>query len=69
MHTVRVYRNTENGADWWAEDDLGFTGGSDHLPDLINAIREWAEAEGVLEDLAVTFVDTTGETAPQDALV
>ena len=29
MHTVRIYLNREEGTTWWAEDDLGFTGGAD----------------------------------------
>ncbi|WP_419552449.1 hypothetical protein [Candidatus Poriferisodalis sp.] len=61
MHTVRVYRNTGEGTNWWAEDDLGFTGGADHLSDLMASIREWAEAEGVLDDLSVSLVDDATE--------
>lgn len=56
MHTVRVYRSTGNGTNWWAEDDLGFAGGADHLSDLMASIREWAQAEGVLDDLSVSLV-------------
>ncbi len=63
-HTVRVYQNTEDGTNWWAEDDLGFAGGADQLPDLMDAIREWAEAEGVLDDLSVNFVESTTGVAP-----
>ena len=56
-HEVRVYQNTEGGTNWGAEDDLGFTGGVDQLPDLMDAIHEWAEAEGVLDGLSVSLVD------------
>ena len=49
MHEVRVYQNYDEGTRWWAEDDLGFTGGSEHLDDLVAAIQEWADSEGVLE--------------------
>lgn len=56
MHTVRVYLNRHEGTRWWAEDDLGFTGGADRLPDLLDMIHEWAECEGILDDLAVRLV-------------
>ena len=62
MHVVRVHLNAESGTRWWAEDDLGFTGGADRLSELIDSIREWAEAESVLDQLAVRLVDT--EPAP-----
>ena len=47
MHAVRVYQNHDEGTRWWAEDALGFTGGSEHLDDLVAAIHEWADSEGV----------------------
>ena len=56
MHTVRVYLNRQEGATWWAEDDLGFTGGADLLSDLIKMISEWAGCEGVLDELDVRMV-------------
>ena len=56
MHTVRVYVNRHEGAIWWAEDDLGFTGGADRLSDLVGMIYEWAGAEGVLDDLGIRLV-------------
>ena len=56
MHTVRVCLNRHEGTRWWAEDDLGFTGGADRLSDLLELIHEWAGYEGVLEDLAVRLI-------------
>lgn len=53
MHTVRVYLNDQAGTSWWAEDDLGFTGGADRLPELVDKIHEWAECEGVLDVLSI----------------
>ena len=64
MHTVRVYLNRQEGTTWWAEDDLGFTGGADRLSDLIDEIHDWAECEGVLDELAVRLVSD-----PPDARV
>ena len=64
MHEVRVYQNLHDGTLWWAEDDLGFTGGADRLADLVTAIHDWAEAEGVLDDLAVRLVATRAEPHP-----
>ncbi len=63
-HAVRVHRNTGEGTNWWAEDDLGFAGGADHLSDLMASIREWAEAEGVLDDLSVSLVEEAAEAVP-----
>ena len=61
MHQVRIHLNHDEGVGWWAEDDLGFTGGSDNLEELLVMIAEWAECEGVLADLSVSFT--------QDALM
>ena len=56
MHEVRVHQNREEGTLWWAEDDLGFTGGADRLADLVVSIHEWADAEGVLDALQIRLV-------------
>lgn len=56
MHRVRIYLNAQEGTMWWAEDELGFAGGADRLTDLIEMINEWAECEGVLDDLAFDLV-------------
>ena len=56
MDTVRVYLNRHEGTTWWAEDDLGFTGGADRLSDLIEMIHEWAESEDVPDGLEVRLV-------------
>ena len=57
MHTVRVYLNDQEGTRWWAEDDLGFTGGADRLSELVDKIHEWAECEGVLDVLSVQLIE------------
>ncbi len=62
MHEVRVYQNREEGTLWWAEDDLGFTGGADRLADLVVSIHEWADAEGVLDALQIRLVAAEAET-------
>lgn len=56
MHTVRVYHNREEGVLWWAEGDLGFTGGADRLAELVSYIHEWAECEGVHKELKIRLV-------------
>lgn len=56
MHTVHVYLNRERGARWWAEDDLGFTGGAYRLDELVEAIRDWAGYEEVLDELVLRLV-------------
>lgn len=55
MHEVRIHLNRDEGVRWWAEDDIGFTGGSDDLEELLGMITEWADCEGVLSSLTVTF--------------
>lgn len=62
MHTVRIYLNRQEGATWWAEDDLGFTGGANLLSDLIETINGWAVSEGVLDELDVRLVSDLPET-------
>jgi hypothetical protein len=37
MHTVRIYQNQNEGVLWWAEGDLGFTGGADRLAEIVSA--------------------------------
>lgn len=61
MHEVRVYQNHDEGTLWWAEDDLGFTGGADHLADLVASIHDWADAEGVLDVLQIRLVAAEAE--------
>ena len=61
MHEVRVYQNHDEGTLWWAEDDLGFTGGADRLADLVASIHEWADAEGVLDVLQIRLVAAEAE--------
>ena len=66
MHEVRVYYNSDQGTRWWAEDDLGFTGGHDKLEKLISSAIEWAECEGVRADLEFRLVLTaTPDAAPE----
>lgn len=66
MHQVRIHLNHDEGVGWWAEDDLGFTGGSDDLEELLGMITEWAECEGVLADLSVSFAqDALTAALPQ----
>lgn len=55
MHEVRIHLNGDEGVRWWAEDDIGFTGGSDDLEELLGMITEWADCEGVLSALTVEF--------------
>lgn len=66
MHTVRVYLNDQEGTRWWAEDDLGFTGGADRLSELVDKIHEWAECEGVLDVLSVQLIDSTAKGLSTD---
>ena len=66
MHEVRVCQNHDEGTLWWAEDDLGFTGGAERLADLVDSIHEWAEAEGVLDDLEIRLVATEAEAPAWD---
>ncbi len=65
MHAVRVYHNRDRGVLWWAEGDLGFTGGADTLAELLRYIHEWAECEGVHKELEIRLIgDQTLENVP-----
>ena len=66
MHAVRVYLNRHEGAMWWAEDELGFTGGADRLVDLLEVIHEWAGCEGVPDELAVRFMGDVSQVPDVD---
>ena len=66
VHEVRVHLNQHDGARWWAEDDLGFTGGRDRLDELIDVIQEWVEAEAVQDRLVLCLVDD--DTEPDRAV-
>lgn len=68
MHEVRVYQNHHGGTLWWAEDDRGFTGGADRLDELLDAVRDWAAAEGTLDALAVQLVGMSGPPPPPVSL-
>lgn len=65
MYTVRVYLNRDRGVLWWAEGDLGFTGGADTLADLVSSIREWAACEGLGDRLRIRLV---GDQAVEEPL-
>ena len=62
MREVRVHHNPDEGTLWWAEDGLEFTGGADLLADLVASIHEWAEAEGLLDDLRIRLVPDERES-------
>ena len=62
MHLARIHLNHDEGVRWWAEDDLGFTGGSDNLEELLVMITEWAEDEGIVE-FSVVMPDVQAEVA------
>lgn len=64
MHEVRVYQNPHKGALWWAEDDRGYTGGTDTLAGLLTSVHEWAESEGTLDDLALLLVGAPVPPSP-----
>ena len=68
MHVVRVYQNPDAGTLWWGEDERGFTGGADTLNELIDYIKEWAAAEGTLDELSVRLVANPEPPAPPVAL-
>ncbi|MCY3953873.1 MAG: hypothetical protein OXG69_15205 [bacterium] len=62
MVTIRVHPNPSGeGTLWWADGDMGFYGGADTLPELLDKAREWAEDEQL--DLEFELVpDSSHET-------
>ena len=50
-HIVCAHADSSGaGARWWASDDLGFTGCSDRIDELVEWIQEWARDEGIDQD-------------------
>ena len=68
MHEIRIHLNQEQGTRWWAEDDLGFTGGADRLSDLLRAAREWAELEALGLRVRFRLVGAAAPRPPQPTI-
>lgn len=49
MREVRVFFNSEEGADWWCEDDGDFMAVADTPVQLVELIREWQAGEGITD--------------------
>ena len=49
MREVRVFFNSEEGADWWCEDDGDFMAVADTPVQLVGLIREWQASEGITD--------------------
>ncbi|MDE0215778.1 MAG: hypothetical protein OXN79_04260 [bacterium] len=49
MREVRVFFNSEEGADWWCEDDGDFMAVADTPAQLLELIRKWQTSEGVAD--------------------
>ena len=49
MREVRVFFNSEEGADWWCEDDGDFMAVADTPVQLVALIREWQASEGITD--------------------
>ena len=49
MTEVRVFFNSEEGADWWCEDDGDFMAVADTPVQLVELIREWQAIEGITD--------------------
>ena len=47
MREVRAFFNSEEGADWWCEDDGDFMAVADSPIQLLELIREWQISEGI----------------------
>lgn len=49
MREVRVFFNSDEGADWWCEDDGDFMAVADTPAQLLELIRKWQTSEGVAD--------------------
>lgn len=49
MREVRVFFNSEEGADWWCEDDDDFMAVADTPVQLMELIRKWQASEGIAD--------------------
>ena len=49
MREVRVSFNSEEGADWWCEDDGDFMAVADSPAQLLQLIQDWQRTEGIAD--------------------
>ena len=56
MRKVQIFFNSEEGADWWCEDNGNFMAVADTPTQLLQLIQDWLDSEQV-EDVRVDIPD------------
>ena len=68
MREVRVFFNSEEGADWWCEDDGDFMAVADTPVQLVELIREWQASEGIT-DVQLIPMGQASDVVTEEVLV
>ncbi|MCY3636914.1 MAG: hypothetical protein OXH23_15040 [bacterium] len=68
MREVRVFFNSEEGADWWCEDDGDFMAVADSPVQLLTLIEEWQWNEGI-EDVQIVPIGRASNVVSEKILV
>lgn len=68
MREVRVFFNSEEGADWWCEDDGDFMAVADSPAQLLQLIHEWQRIEGIA-DIQLVPIGSASDVVSEEVLV
>lgn len=68
MREVRVFFNSEEGADWWCEDEGDFMAVADTPVQLVELIREWQVSEGIA-DVQLIPMGQASDVVTEEVLV
>ena len=65
MRKVHIFFNSEEGADWWCEDDGNFMAVADTPGQLVELIREWQTSEDISDVQLVPMGQASDVVAEQ----
>ena len=68
MREVRVFFNSDEGADWWCEDDGDFIAIADTPVQLMELIRKWQTDEGIA-DVQLVPMGVASDVVAEEVLV
>ncbi len=68
MREVRVFFNSEEGADWWCEDDGDFMAVADTPVQLMELIRTWQTSQGIA-DVQLIPMGVASDVVAEEVLV
>ena len=68
MKEVRVFFSSEEGADWWCEDDGDFMAVADTPGQLMELIREWQASEDI-SDVQLVLMGQASDVVAEEVVV